>query len=202
MANRITRNLIACLSRFRWPSVVKRASGDSRGSVAVEFALLVVPFFSLVFVIMESGYQLFVTSTLDHSLRVESRQLQIGAAQLAGMSADEFKNKICKRLPVMSACDNLSVDVRVVDNWMKVTDRFRSSGLSDRRLAPIGADSEFCLATDNQIVLVRTFLKLPVISGFWLVSDDASGSRGVTANHFFRVEPFGAPGGNSVKCMS
>ena len=97
MANRITRKLIACLSRFRWPSVVKRASGDSRGSVAVEFALLVVPFFSLVFVIMESGYQLFVTSTLDHSLRVESRQLQIGAAQLAGMSADEFKNKICKQ---------------------------------------------------------------------------------------------------------
>jgi hypothetical protein len=49
------------------------------------------------------------------------------------------------------------------------------------------------LATDSQIVLVRSFLKLPVLSGFWLVSDpDETQSRGVIANHIFRVEPFGS----------
>lgn len=202
MPNKSTRSIFNLRARLRWHACVKRASADSRGSVAVEFGLLALPFFALIFVIMESGYQLFVTSALDHAVRVESRQIQIGTAQLADMSAGEFKNKICSRLPVVSACENLTIDVRVVGDWMKVTDRFRFASFTDRRLSSIGADSEFCLATDNQIVLVRTFLTLPVISGFWLVSDNGAGSRGVTANHFFRVEPFGAPGGDSVKCIS
>jgi hypothetical protein len=203
MVNRLQRFFRHVVSGRKWVCVVRRASADSNGSTAVEFAMLAMPFFALIFVIIESGYQLFVTSTLDHAVRVESRQLQIGAAQTAGMSAAQFKTRICSRLPSPSACDNLTVDVRVVDvwtNWLSITKRFGKN--ADRRLDSIGANPEFCLPIDNKIVIVRTFLKLPVLSGFWLVSDpEGAGSRGVSANHMFRVEPFGATTTSTTGCL-
>jgi len=199
----MTSKLQCVFQRFasprKWASFVKRASSDANGATAVEFSLLALPFFALIFVIMESGYQLFVTSTLDHAVRVESRQLQIGTAQLAGLTAAQFKTKICSRLPVPSACDNLTVDVRAISNWNSVTTKFGKE--TDRRLSSISGEGVFCLPTDRQIVIVRTFLKLPVISGFWLVSKpEGSADRGVSANHVFRVEPFGAPA-NAGMCL-
>lgn len=92
------------LSRSKWSTAIRRASTDSKGSTIIEFGLLVFPFLALVFVIMESGFQLFLTSALDHAVRKESRAIQIGAAQGAQMSAEEFKNRICRQLPVPSAC--------------------------------------------------------------------------------------------------
>lgn len=177
----------------KFSGAVKRACVDSKGATAVEFALLIFPFLMLLFAIMESALQLFITSALDTAVRKEARVLQIGAAQTAQTSAASFKQAICEQIPMPNACDNLIVDVRTVSDWHNITTRFSNSSESDRRLSAIGSP-QFCLATDNQIVLVRAFLQLPVISGFWLVSGpDATGdTRGVTANHLFRVEPFGA----------
>ena len=182
------------LSQRKVFNTVKRASADTRGVTAVEFGLLIFPFLMLLFAILESGLQLFVTSALDNAVRKESRALQIGEAQSAQMSAGAFKKAICEQLPMPGACDNLKIDVRTVSDWATITTRFSNSSESDRRLKAIDGSPQFCLATDHQIVLVRAFLKLPVISGFWLVSgpDATPDTRGVTANHLFRVEPFGS----------
>lgn len=178
----------------KFPTGFGRACADTKGVAAVEFGLLIFPFLLLLFAIMESGLQLFITSALDTAVRKESRALQIGRAQAQQMSADDFKQAICKQLPMPGACNNLKIDVRAIDGWAAVTTRFRYSTESDRRLNAISEPTEFCLPTDNRVILVRAFLEIPVISGFWLVSgpDPASEIRGVTANHLFRVEPFGA----------
>lgn len=175
-------------------NAIRRASADTRGVTAIEFGILIFPFLMLLFAIMESALQLFVTSALDTAVRKESRALQLGAAQISQISASQFKQSICRQVPMPNACDNLTIDVRTVSNWYDITTRFNNSSESDRRLSAIGGSPQFCLATDNQIVLVRAFLKLPVISGFWLAGgpDATADTTGVTANHLFRVEPFGA----------
>lgn len=174
---------------IRWISACRRASADAGGSTAVEFSILLFPFLALIFFIMEIGLQLFVTSALDNAVRGESRQIQIGAAHASDLTGEEFKSRICNRLPVISACDNLILSVTQLKSWTDVTSRY--GGFNDRRLDTPKED-EFCLANEKSIILVRSFLKLPVVSGFWLVSDpNGTGERGVTANHMFRMEPIG-----------
>lgn len=174
---------------FRWVPFFRRVSKDTGGATLVEFSILLFPFLALVLFIMETGLQLFITSALDNEVRKASRQLQIGTAHTSNMTGEDFKNTICRRLPVPSACDNLIISVTEVSNWTDVTARY--GAFNDRRLATPREDS-FCLPREKKIVLVRSFLKLPVISGFWLASDpNGTGVRGVTANHIFRMEPMG-----------
>jgi hypothetical protein len=176
-------------SASRFISACRRGSTDAGGSTAIEFSMLLFPFLALIFFIMEVGLQLFITSVLDNAIRTASRQLQVGVAHTENMSGEEFKNSICKKLPIPSACDNLILSVTQLKSWTDVTGRY--GGFNDRRLDTPTKD-EFCLANEKTIVLVRSFLKLPVISGLWLVSDpNGTGDRGVTANHVFRMEPIG-----------
>ena len=170
-------------------SACRRGSADAGGSTAIEFSMLLFPFLALIFFIMEIGLQLFITSALDNAIRKASRQLQIGAAHTENMSGEQFKSNICNSLPIPSACDNLILSVTQLKNWTDVTARY--GAFTDRRLDTPTKD-QFCLANEKTIVLVRSFLKLPVISGFWLVSDpNGTGDRGVSANHIFRMEPIG-----------
>lgn len=192
-------NLDAVLRRrssIRWVSACRRATADTGGTTIIEFSILLFPFLALVLFIMEIGLQLFITSALDNAVRKASRQIQIGAVHAGDMSGVEFKGMICKAIPVPSACENLILSVNRLNNWSDVTSRF--GGFNDRRLETPKED-DFCLADGKAIVLVRSFLKLPVITGFWLVSDpNGTGERGVTANHLFRMEPIGDSASSSA----
>jgi Flp pilus assembly pilin Flp len=183
-------------STCRFVSDCRRASADTGGATAIEFALLLFPFLALILFIMEIGLQLFITSTLDNAIRKASRQIQIGAAHASDISGEEFKKSVCQAIPVPSACDNLILSVTQLKNWTDVTSRYK--GHEDRRLNSPKEDS-FCLPGEKSFVLVRSFFTLPVVSGFWLVSDpNGTGARGITANHLFRMEPIGGSSSSSA----
>ena len=183
-------------STCRFVSDCRRASADTGGATAIEFAMLLFPFLALILFIMEIGLQLFITSTLDNAIRKASRQIQIGEVHKSDMSGDQFKKTVCAEIPVPSACDNLILSVTQSKNRPEVTSRYQ--GFEDRRLRSPKEDS-FCLPGEKSFVLVRSFFTLPVVSGFWLVSDpNGTGERGITANHLFRVEPIGDSASSSA----
>jgi hypothetical protein len=84
---------------------LSRLRRDQRGTTAVEFGILAVPFFMFVLGIMAIGLQFFTINALDHGVEVAARKLRTGEAQKNGMTVKQFKELVCTE-----ASDYISVD--------------------------------------------------------------------------------------------
>ena len=81
-------------------------SRNRRGSAAVEFAMIAVPFFMMLFAIVETGLAFFAQQALETATQDTSRLLLTGQAQTAGYSQSQFKTALCGNLPSMFDCTN------------------------------------------------------------------------------------------------
>lgn len=88
----------------KFARLTSRFAKAERGSVAIEFALVALPFFMLIGVIIESGVILFVESTLQASVQEAARLVRTGQAQSGAYSAADFKAKICKTANILIDC--------------------------------------------------------------------------------------------------
>lgn len=79
---------------------------DSRGSVAVEFALLVVPFLALIFASFDSVLTSVAEYRLIKEANVVVRELMTG--QITKSDASGVQSKICKRLGTLFDCSMVS----------------------------------------------------------------------------------------------
>lgn len=167
------------------------------GATAVEFALVSLPFFMLVWAIIELGMVFFVDVTLDNAVGKMSRQIRTGEFQSAGGTAASFKSAICDRmLWLQSGCSStLKVDVRTFELFEDVKDA--PPATTD----PEGGDPEFndansCFQTGGptNIVLVRAFYEWTLFTPLLNQSlvNLGGNKRLLTATTIFRNEPYGA----------
>ena len=161
---------------------------SEKGSVGVEFAMLAIPFFLLVFAVIETCVIYFATSNLDSAVASAGRLIRIGSVQASGMTKNQFRDQVCSRLHIISNCQtNLKVDVRNFSNFGGVT------------FPPlVGADGKIVDNTVFQpggagdIVVVRVYYSWGVLSpGLIGLSNLDGGGRLIAASVAFRNEPFG-----------
>jgi Flp pilus assembly protein TadG len=135
-------------------------SADCRGAVAVEFGLVSIPFFLLLFAIIEVSLQFFVGEILDTATATAARLIRTGEAYKAGMTASQFKAKICERMLNLVDCDTyLSVDVRY---YSQFSDYTPTSPLdSDGNVTGVQFQGTGAPWT-KQIAIVRSFYAWPV----------------------------------------
>jgi len=92
---------------------VKKAQhfrSDKQGATAIEFALLAIPFFMLLFAILELAVIFFISSTLSHAVGEAGRQIRTGNFQNCGQSA--FKTSVCENMVGIGNCTKrLRLDV-------------------------------------------------------------------------------------------
>ncbi|MDO8422441.1 MAG: pilus assembly protein [Parvibaculum sp.] len=162
---------------------------DERGSVAVEFALTAIPFFTLLFAIMEAGIIFFASATLDQSVNDAARLVRTGQAQTAGTTVQQMTNTICGKVVLLSDCANkLKLDVRVYSNFSSVafpTVLDDSGAIQNNKLA-------FGMGSAGDIVLIRAFYVWSIMSPFSTgLANNASGSnRLLQSSSAFRNEPY------------
>lgn len=172
----------------RW-WVLRRFSRASSGSVAVEFAIVSIPFFGILFAIIETALLFFVSQVLDSAITKASRQIRTGQAQQASMSKDQFKALVCNAMGGLSNCNaNLFLDVRTYSTF---------SGIG--KTSPIDEDKEldetktvWQPGLKTQIVVVRGFYAWPTFFNFFgnNTAQLADGRRLLGAVVAFRNEPF------------
>lgn len=172
---------------------------DERGATAVEFSLLALPFFTLIFAILETSITFLGGQILDAAVQDASRKIRTGQAQEAPVwDLAKFRTELCDGLYGMFDCDGdrLKIKVSVVSN-------FTSATITD----PIdedceaGGDEEDCdwtivesfqPGTGSQVIMVQVFYKWPTIvnlPGFNLATQ-AGGNRLLSAVRVFANEPF------------
>jgi Flp pilus assembly protein TadG len=93
-------------SRVPFAKAIRGFSRNRRGSAAVEFAMIVVPFFMMLFAIFETGIVFFAQQALETATADTSRLLFTGQAQTAGYSQSQFKTALCANLNSMFDCTN------------------------------------------------------------------------------------------------
>ena len=161
---------------------------DESGSVAVEFSLLAIPFFALLFAMIETCIVYFATSNLDSVVANAGRLVRTGQVQAAGLSAGDFKAMICDQVTLISDCEGgLYIDVRNFSSFGGVS----FLPLIDENGNPSG-DTQFQPGGSGDIVVVRAYYSWGVMSpGSIGLSNLEGGGRLIAASVAFRNEPFG-----------
>ncbi|WP_181704649.1 TadE/TadG family type IV pilus assembly protein [Chthonobacter rhizosphaerae] len=158
------------------------------GSVAVEFAIVSVPFFALLFAILETALIFFVGQILDTAVTQAARQIRTGQVQQTKLNADGFKALVCSGLAGFGDCaGNLAVEVVRYDDFNSVT-----------LGSPVGADGKvkddfgFDPGKRGDVVVVRGFYQWPAFFNMFGTSSTplANGKHLLGAAVAFRNEPF------------
>lgn len=178
----------------RWQKKLEAFHSDNRGIAAVEFAMIAIPFFFLIFGLLEVCVIFILSSVLEHSANEAARQIRTGQFQTAGYAdpAAKFKEDVKSKLFGMMADDTkLKIDVQVFSDFAG------TGGTPPTFDATTGDldDSGFGMnaGAQNEIVVIRVFyewdLIIPVMSAP-LANMDGS-RRLLQATVAFRNEPFG-----------
>jgi Flp pilus assembly protein TadG len=169
---------------------VGRFRTDESGSTAVEFSLVAVPFFGLMFAILETALAFFAQSVLDEAVATAARSLRTGQAQQAGLTAQTFKDSICVQLVDLFDCQGgLYVDVSTAASFAAISLTVPVDVVGNLKTSGYNYTPN---TKGGDIVVVRAYYQWPVFVNR-LGNDLANmpnGTHLIVGTAAFRNEPF------------
>jgi Flp pilus assembly protein TadG len=108
------------LSRIgrRFLPIAKRFDRSEKGSAAVEFGIVAIPFFACFFAIIEVGLVFFAGQTLETAVADASRMILTGQAASQNFQSADFKNQICTAaVQTLFTCANIAIDVETANSF-------------------------------------------------------------------------------------
>lgn len=169
---------------------IRRYGRDSRGSVAIEFGILAVPFLALVFAVFESCMSFAAQQLMSNATDEIARDVRTGELRAAALNDASLKDLVCARLKLIvdDSCPELEVDMQQYARFSNVPTRvpFTASGdinTAGFRVTPGGA------STINQL---RVFYRWPVMTDFMRasMSNLPNGKTLLFSSATWRNEPF------------
>jgi Flp pilus assembly protein TadG len=189
----VTTTVIGMLDVFR-----KKIAGSTRrflrrqdGAAAVEFGMVALPFFGLLFAILETALVFFAGQSLEAAVAEAARQVMTGQVQNAGYSqADYKKNVVCAYLASgvsMFDCTNgIYVSVQTYTTFGAAT---TSAPITNGKLDT--TNLPYKTGGPGDIVVVQLYYQWPIIVS--LLGNDLSNlgaNRLLVATSVFRNEPY------------
>ncbi|MDR3494274.1 MAG: pilus assembly protein [Ancalomicrobiaceae bacterium] len=184
---------IHALRRFfgRLTGRAGRLGRDERGVAAIEFAMIGVPFFAIIFAIVQTTLVFLADQLLDTAVTDASRQIRTGQAYSTGLSPADFKKSVCSKLMLkyLIDCNNLYLNVTTVTN-------FASANLTpptiDPKTGKLPTTTSYIIGGSSDIVVVSAYYLFPTLfSNFGLsMADQSNGTRLLGSVAAFRNEPF------------
>jgi Flp pilus assembly protein TadG len=190
---------------------IRRGRGivrDEKGAVAVEFAILAVPFFALIFAIIETSMTFFAQQILESALQDATRQIRTGQSQTAAVPWNEveFRKKICGGTFGLFECsatnattDRLRIKVTPVTTFSAASAQIVKP-IDDTKCTPTAppADCNWTLAESyddgkgSDVIIAQAFYKWPTIVNLpWFnFANQAGNNRLLSAVRVFKNEPF------------
>lgn len=155
------------------------------GATAVEFAFVVLPFFFMVFSILEMALIFTVNAVLENATLETGRLIRTGQASAAGMDGPAFKNRLCAGMSIFKdqCADRATVDVRVVPQF---ADAPQDDMAEDEDFTPVYANG-----LPGDLIVVRVWYEHPLITAFLVqgVAHTQERTTVLMATTAFRNEP-------------
>lgn len=171
-----------------------RLRRDARGTTAIEFAIVGVPFLMMCFGVITVGLHFLTTYSLENAVERAGRLIRTGQAQTSGMTADQFKAKVCENAASYIDCGSkMRVHVQSWTDFASVQpkaclDSGGNLGGSGAGGDPIGASSGGASAV--VLITVCYEWELAARLPFLRVGKMSNGSALIQAATTFRAEPY------------
>jgi Flp pilus assembly protein TadG len=86
--------------------LIARFGADRRGTTAIEFGAVALPFLLLMLGIMTVGLQFFTTNSLENGVAQAARKIRTGQAQKEGKTFADFRQMVCDEAGSYIKCDS------------------------------------------------------------------------------------------------
>ncbi len=158
--------------------------------MAVEFAMVGVPFFALLFGILETALVLWTTQVLETAVADAARTIYTGQFQgeyTTGNIGSEFKKEVCSRVNAIFEC---TVDTATVHVDVRVATASIPPPVKNGAIDPDAFGYQDTKA--NDVVLVRVAVEYPVFASLLNPGQAnlTNGKRLLMGSATFRNEPF------------
>lgn len=185
--------ITGCRNGVRQEALLGRFKRDRKGVVAIEFAMVALPFLFFVFGIIGSGLYFFTDNGLQNAVETAARKIRTGQAQRTGMTVDQFRNEICANGTFLD-CSKLRVLLQKGTDWSAISPQscvsttgtlVNSSGNSSDPLEQYAGGA-------GEVVLVTACYEwdLSQSVSFLGFSGMGNGSTLIQAAATFRTEPY------------
>jgi Flp pilus assembly protein TadG len=145
---------------------------DRRAAAAIEFAVVAVPFFVIVFFVLALCLHFYYQELLDIGLHGALRKVQTGGAQNVADGNTFVASYLCPAMGNLVTCGDLYIQVRKVDfapgqDYYNVTTGNLPTADGALDLSGFGS-AKFCNAGPSQFVLATAIYVAPTVIG-WLL---------------------------------
>ena len=178
------------LRRCRLIQLARQLEQDRSGTTAIEFAMVGLPFFMFLFGIFGLGLYFFTTFSLENAVEQASRLIRVGLVQQSGMTAAEFKQEVCRRLPPFVDCnEKMRVNVQNYADFGSIT--APSCTDSQGNLVPPDGTT-FRTGGSSEVVLVTVCYEwdLAGVLPFLKLGNMPNGAALIQASATFLTEPY------------
>ncbi|MFK8253460.1 TadE/TadG family type IV pilus assembly protein [Ancylobacter terrae] len=170
----------------------RRFRRDQEGATAVEFALVAIPFFGLMFAIIETSFTMLAGQLVDTAVIDASRLVMTGQAETQKFDAAKFKATVCANVPSFIDCKGkVYTDVKVLSGY-GASPAIPTDKAGNFDPSKVGYQA----STAEDIVMVRAYYRwsgiiASVARKFGLdFSNQPDGSTLIVATSVFRNEPY------------
>lgn len=165
---------------------------DERGVTAVEFGILAVPFFTVVFAILQTAIMFLSSQVLDSALEDASRKIRTGEA--ASFTLDQFRTLLCDSTYNLIDCSQIQLKSEVISAFSSAT-----------YTAPQSCNLTTCTWTSGwqnfdsgsggacrQVIQVSAYYRYPliVVLPYFNLKNQPDNYRLLSAIRVFRNEPY------------
>lgn len=156
--------------------ILRRFRRDRKGTASIEFAILALPFFLVIFASIETfvafyGDQLLANATETMARKVRTGQITFGRGKTTDMKEEQFRQAFCEEIAVLMKCSpteakqasKLYLDVRSVTDLSKfptVIPRKTGSSSSDLETK----DLKFAPGGPGSFNVMRAYYRWSVIT--------------------------------------
>jgi len=150
----------------RWPG---RLFAAQAGGTLVEFAVVALPFFLLLWGAFDIGFYYWGSQELENATAYGARLIRTGQVQTAGINQTQLKAQICGKTAVLVGCvSRLRIDVRSGQSLANITP---PSPLNNSGVLKSDAEFVYSPGAASDVVLVSAFFNWQLLlkpSGYLL----------------------------------
>ncbi len=144
---------------------------DRRGVAALEFAFVCLPFFALIFAILETSVVYYFNVSLDQAVNAVAMKIRSGEIQLSNLTATQLASTyICPRLSAAMTCSNVQISLQP-NPACSASDQCWSAYYTDWakgiRATPSVTSSVYNTGSANQALYMTVVYPMPLISTLW-----------------------------------
>jgi Flp pilus assembly protein TadG len=168
---------------------------DEQGVTVIEFAILALPFFTVIFAILETAIVFLSMQVLDSAVEDASRLIKTGRAQTAGYDMADFREVMCGyTFDLFGDCSKIKIQIKEISDFASVqtTPPVTCTPAVNPTTCDITMTEDYSPSDGGKIVQVQVYYRWPLVLAlpYFNMKNQPDNYRLIGATRVFRNEPF------------